>query len=365
MITQNKKCAESSRSSRRQFMKSAGTVTVASLGPQLLGITRKSGAGRPVVGSGEHRYEVIHDWGELPKHISYGNTHGIVEDSQGNIYVHHSVHSSSDVPDSLVIFDPEGRFVGSWGKDYQGSAHGLHLQREGSEEYLYLTARDYKDLDRNVVAKTTLKGEVVFRLGYPKESEHYKRDGEGKPFTKYHPTNLAIAANGDIYVGDGYGSSYINQYDREGKFIQSFGGEGAGPGQLSSPHGITIDNRGEDPLLLVADRSNNRLQYFTLEGKHLSFVEGVNLPCHFDERNGILLIPDLAARVTLLDRNNRILAHLGEGPANFREVRKEPRSEFPAGKFISPHDACFDREGNIFVAEWVPIGRVTKLRRLS
>ena len=77
-------------------------------------------------------------------------------------------------------------------------------------------------------------------------------------------------------------------------------------------------------------------------------------------------IPDIKpARVTLLDRNNRILAHLGEGPANFREVRKEPRSAFPAGKFISPHDACFDREGNIFVAEWVPIGRVTKLRRLS
>ena len=129
--------------------------------------------------------------------------------------------------------------------------------------------------------------------GFQRESEHYKLDGEGEPLTKYHPTNLAIAANGDIYVGGGGGSSYINQYDREGKFIQSFGGEGAGPGQLSSPHGITIDNRGEAPLLLVADRSNNRLQYFTLEGKHLSFVAGVNLPCHFDERNGILLIPDL------------------------------------------------------------------------
>ena len=166
-------------------------------------------------------------------------------------------------------------------------------------------------------------------------------------------------------MGDGYGSSYINQYDRQGQFIRSFGGEGDGPGQLHSPHGITLDTRGAVPLLLVADRTNNRLQYFTLEGKHVRFLEGVKLPCHFDERDGILLVPDLAARVTLLDRNDRVLAHLGEGPSNFREVRKEPRKAFPSGKFIAPHDACFDHEGNIFVAEWVPIGRVTKLRRLS
>ena len=365
MIPQTKNRTEFLIPSRRQFIKSAGSAAVAVLSPQLLGMTRKSGAERPVVGSGEHQFEVIHDWGKLPKHIRYGNTHGICEDSQGNIYVHHSVHSSSDVPDSLVIFDSEGRFVGSWGKEYQGSAHGLHLQREGSEEFLYLSARDYKDLDRNIVAKTTLKGEVVLSLGYPKESEHYKQDAEGRPLTKYHPTNLAIAPNGDIYVADGYGSSYINQYDREGRFIRSFGGEGAGPGQLSGPHGITLDTRGGTALLLVADRTNNRLQYFTLEGKHVRFVEGVNLPCHFDERNGILLVPDLAARVTLMDRNDRVLAHLGEGPDDFREVRKEPRSAFPLGKFISPHDACFDHEGNIFVAEWVPIGRVTKLRRLS
>ncbi len=199
MIPQTKNRTEFLIPSRRQFIKGAGSAAVAVLSAQLLGMTRKSGAERPVVGSGEHQFEVIHDWGKLPKHIRYGNTHGICEDSQGNIYVHHSVHSSSDVPDSLVIFDSEGRFVGSWGKEYQGSAHGLHLQREGSEEFLYLSARDYKDLDRNIVAKTTLKGEVVLSLGYPKESEHYKQDAEGRPLTKYHPTNLAIAPNGDIY----------------------------------------------------------------------------------------------------------------------------------------------------------------------
>ena len=40
------------------------------------------------------------------------------------------------------------------------------------------------------------------------------------------PTNLAIAPNWDIYVGDGYGSSFINQYNARGKFIRTFGGKG-------------------------------------------------------------------------------------------------------------------------------------------
>ena len=365
IIDQGGDPGQSSRPSRRQFVMAAGMAVTALFGPQLLGVARKSGTKRPTVGTEPYLYEVIHDWGQLPKHIRYGNTHGICEDSQGNIYVHHSVHSSSDVADSIVIFDPDGRFVGSWGKEYQGAAHGLHIHREGSEEFLYLTARDYKDLDRNVVVKTTLKGEVIFKLGYPRESAQYEVDVEGKPLTKYHPTNIAIAPNGDIYVGDGYGSSFINQYDCKGSFIRTIGEEGSGLGQLSSPHGIMIDDRGAKPLLLVADRSNNRLQYFTLGGEHVSFVKGVNLPCHLRERNGILLIPDLAARVTLMDRSNRVLAHLGEGPENFRDVRKQPRSSFPTGKFIAPHDACFDHAGNIFVAEWVPIGRVSKLRRLS
>ena len=48
----------------------------------------KTASKRPIIGSGEHTYEVLHDWGELPPHIKYGNTHGVCEDSQGHIYIH-------------------------------------------------------------------------------------------------------------------------------------------------------------------------------------------------------------------------------------------------------------------------------------
>ncbi len=335
--------------SRRAFLQTAGA-----LAPAILGAEDKAGSKRTVIGSGEFTYEVIHDWGELPSNIRYGNTHGVVQDSQGRMYVHHTVNVTSESSDSMVVFDEKGKFIKSWGKDFKGGAHGLHLQKEGSTEFLYLC-----DITRGLVVKATLDGEEVFRLGYPREAKPYEAN------IKYSPTNLATAPNGDIYVGDGYGSSYVNQYDKTGRYIRTFGGPGSDPGQLLQPHGIWMDTRGAEPVLTVADRRNNRLQTFTLDGEHRGFVHGVNLPCHFSTRKDLMVIPDLAARVTLLDRNNQVILHLGEGPTNYREIRTKSRDAFPIGAFVCPHGACFDHDGNIFVVEWVEIGRVTKLRKVA
>ena len=207
------------------------------LAPAILGATDKPGAKAPVVGVGKHTYEAIHDWGELPAGIKYGNTHGVVEDSQGHIYVHHTVHATSESSDSMVVFDEKGKFVKSWGKEFKGGAHGLHIQKEGSTEYLYLC-----DTARGIVMKATLNGESVYTLGYPDQSEAYKPGADGKK-PKYSPTNLAIAPNGDLYVGDGYGSSYINQYNSKGEYIRTFGGKGKEAGKLDCPHGIIVDRR--------------------------------------------------------------------------------------------------------------------------
>jgi len=92
--------------SRRTFLQAATVI-----GPTLLGTTSKAETKLPVLGEGAHSYEAIHDWGELPAGIKYGNTHGVVEDSQGHIYVHHTVHASSEIPDSMVVFDENGKFV--------------------------------------------------------------------------------------------------------------------------------------------------------------------------------------------------------------------------------------------------------------
>lgn len=316
----------------------------------------------PITGAGAHRFEVIHDWGEAPKSIAYGNTHGVCVDSAGHVYVHHTVHATSTSDDTMVVFDSKGKFVRSWGAEFKGGAHGLTLRKEGSTEYLYLC-----DTKRALVVKTTLKGEKVWEVGYPKDAPGYAPGPDGKP-KRYSPTNLAIAPNGDVYVGDGYGSSYINVYSPKGEWKFSFGGKGKEAGQLDCPHGIAIDTRGKEPRVLVADRTNRRLQYFTLEGKHIEFAgQGdVKLPCHFDQRKGLLLIPDLEARVSLFDASNKLLTHLCDDDTNtWNGLRKLARDQFKPGKFICPHGACFDKDGNIFVVEWVEVGRVTKLRRVS
>jgi hypothetical protein len=340
--------------SRRTFITGLGA-------PLILAASNKSGSNKPIVGEGAHKYEVTHDWGELPPNIKYGNTHGVCEDSRGHIYVHHTVHATSELTDTMVVFDHKGKFVKSWGKEFKGGAHGLHIRKEGHQEFLYLC-----DTQRALMTKRTLSGEEVFTVAYPKESEQYKPGADGKPI-KFSPTNVAIAPNGDVYVGDGYGSSYINHYNNKGEYIRTFGGVGKDPGKLNCPHGLTVDTRGAQPVLLVADRTNRRLQRFTLDGKHIDFVSGVNLPCHFHAfKNGDMVMPDLGARVTLLDRENKVITHLGEDTSNtWRQLRTQPRDKFVAGKFVCPHGACFDHSGNIFVVEWVEVGRVSKLRKVS
>lgn len=307
---------------------------------------------RIIIGSGEFQYEVIHDWLTPPENIRFGDTHGLAQDSAGRIYVGHTVHPDSKSGNAIAVFEENGTFLKSWGGMLKGGSHGLDLRKEGGIEYLY-----HCDTARRRVVKTTLDGALVWELGAPQKAGVYGPDAA------FIPTNVAFAPNGDFYVADGYGSDWIHQYNIKGEWIRHFGGRGTERGQLRQPHGIWLDDRGKEPLLAVADRGNNRIQYFTLDGKHVSFVTaGMRQPCHFDIRDGMVLIPDLASVVTLLDADNKVAVHLGDD--NPSRLRTAPRSEFHPGKFIHPHDAMFLRNGDILVAEWVPIGRITLLRKL-
>jgi hypothetical protein len=83
-----------------------------------------------------------------------------------------------------------------------------------------------------------------------------------------------------------------------------------------------------------------------------------------------MMVPDLHARVSLFDKDNKVITHLGYDPnwtkqvlANNFKMRSTPK-DWQAGRFVHPHDACFDHSGNIFVVEWVPTGRVSFLRKV-
>jgi hypothetical protein len=195
----------------------------------------------------------------------------------------------------------------------------------------------------------------------------------------YHPTNICWLPDGGFNVGDGYGSHYMFNYDKDGKLAKVFGGRGTEKGKMQTPHGQWLDARDpKKPVIVVCDRANARLQRFTLDGKVIDATESgkvVLFPANADTRGDVLLVPDLHARVSLFDKNNKVICHLGddgsEADTAWRKkvldgfkVRAQPK-EWVAGKFVHPHDACFDKDGNIFVVEWVATGRVTLLKKVG
>jgi hypothetical protein len=84
------------------------------------------------------------------------------------------------------------------------------------------------------------------------------------------------------------------------------------------------------------------------------------------ERDGYLVVPDLAGRVTILDRENKLVCHLGDQPdESLRAQNGVPREKWKDGVFISPHSAHWDKQGNLYVMDWNYLGRVNKLQRVS
>lgn len=349
--------------SRRDFVKTGiGAAAAAVAVPALLWGEDKAGDKPPVLGKGDHTYELVPGWGELPEGKKYGNTHAVVESQDGRIFI----HNASPTGDATCVFDPDGKFIKSWGKQFAGGAHGMDIRKEGNEEFLYLAPTGM-----HKVFKTTLDGEVVLELGYPKEARDV-RDGKVVPDyagpDKFVPTFIALPPTGDFYVTDGYGSNFVHRYNLKGEYIQSWGGSGKEPGRMNCPHGIWCDTREpENPMIVVADRGNDRLQWFTLDGKLIKIVnDELRAPCHFSQRGSDLLIPDLKGRVTIFDGNNQLITHLGDNPDQKQWANNGVKpEELKPGVFCTPHGATFDHEGNIYVVEWLPYGRITKLKHVS
>lgn len=79
-------------------------------------------------------------------------------------------------------------------------------------------------------------------------------------------TDVAFAANGHIFIADGYANNRILEYSADGKKLNEWGSAGTGPGQFRLPHSIAVDTSG---VVFVADRENGRIQRFDLGGTYL------------------------------------------------------------------------------------------------
>ncbi len=280
-----------------------------------------------------------------------GNTHGcIVVDRAGRILV------NTDTAAAVVVFTPDGKRVGAFGDEFRGGLHGMCLRVEDGKEVLYLA-----HTARHEVVKTTLDGKVLWTLGWPQESGVYEKESQ------YRPTAVAVADDGTLFVADGYGRSFVHVYGPDRRYRKSFGGAGAGDGQMKTPHGLLLDRRGETPLLLVCDRENHRLQWFDLDGKFVRKLDrDLRRPCNVTPlADGALAVADLAGRVTLLDAKDALITHLGDNPdPALRAKNGIPREQWQDGVFLAPHGICADAKGDLYVMDWNRHGRITKLRKL-
>ena len=323
------------------------------------------------LGSGDHVFEVEHDFLQLPAEYSWQTTHNVATDAEGLIYVIHEGEREQAAHPAIFVFRPSGEFVRAFGSQFQGGGHGLEVRTEGDEQFLYVTA--YKHL--KLFSKLTLQGEEVWTKRAPMESGRYVEGEATQPTPDwgrdhFHPTNYAFLSDGRMIVADGYGAWTLHIYSNAGGYERSIGQPGQGEGEFATPHGLWIDDRGDRELICVADRANNRLQWLTPSGEHVRTQDGFLLPANIDVQGDLLLVPELQARITLLDESNEVVARLGDDEqwrqsvlAEKNRMRRQP-DRWQAGRFVHPHDACFDAEGNILVAEWVQGGRVSRLRRV-
>ena len=297
------------------------------------------------------------NWAKVPSDITLGYTHSVVVDKQG------LVHIFNQSKHAVVTFDADGNFVSTWAEfpsDRFLGAHGMTYVDGPQGEFFWLT-----DQNSCEVVKTTLAGETVLSLKKPDHPAYHKPDA------KYAPTwAVESPVDGTVFVADGYGSSYISRYDKAGKYLDSFDGSD-GAGKFACPHGVQIFARPHahatgKPLLYVTDRGNARIQIFDLD---LNFIRSFDQkqPCCFAEHaaTGELLVPDLQAFIAFYNEKDHLIGTLGDNPeiVGNHGWPNVPHDMRLAGKFNSPHGGAYDRDGNIYIVEWIEDGRITKLTR--
>jgi DNA-binding beta-propeller fold protein YncE len=301
-----------------------------------------------VVGEGLYRFAAVPQWEQLPEGWSFVEAVAVATDSKGRVYV----FNRGEHP--VIVFEPDGRFVASWGEGLFVRPHGIWI---GPDDAVYCS-----DDQDHTVRKFTPKGELLLTLGTsgrPSDtgvqgSDYRTIQQAAGPFNL--PTNLALGPEGDMYVTDGYGNARVHKFTPDGELLFSWGEPGTGPGQFHLPHGVAVDKEG---TVFVADRENSRLQLFTPEGEFVAEWTDVARPCQVhigaDDhvyaaelgwRAGMMTgtvpagVDPVGGRVSIFDREGRLLARWGGG-----------ENPCAPGDFFAPHGIWVDSQGDVYVGE--------------
>ena len=181
-------------------------------------------------------------------------------DADGNVWIAERCGANSCVGRDgfapIHSYDSGGRWLRSFGAGMFVFPHGLHVDADGN---IWVTDAGSEGGRGHQVFKFSPEGEVLMALG----EAGVAGAGPGHFST---PTDVVVAANGDVFVADGHArdsNNRIVKLSSDGRFIASWGMSGSGPGEFLVPHAVAIDAQGR---LFVADRDNNRIQIFDQDG---------------------------------------------------------------------------------------------------
>lgn len=338
---------------RRAFLSMAGIAGAATAFPPLVP-ARGNRSIAPVIltGNGEWSYEVAPAWGALPSGTYFGGTHGaIAQDKAGNIYV--STQSATGV----LVYNSSGSLIRTIANAYPEIHSMVHAEEHG-EEIFYATVQKGTPAENWLFIKMKADGTVRMKITAPPEAG-FKTPNE------WRLTAAVPAPDGSIFIANGYGDSRIFRFDRDGNYKGSFAEKGNREGQLDCSHGLALDVRYGQPLLMVCDRENRRLCHFDLDGKYVGTVtQHLRRPCQVSFRGDYAVVSELEGRVTVLDRNHVPVAFLGDNPQTTQWANYElDPHDIKADLFSAAHGCFIDSDRNIFVSDWNRTGRVTKLTR--
>ena len=240
----------------------------------------------------EISFESAGDFLKLPDDIHLGEVAGVATTQKGNLFVYfqgggpNATIGASRVYINggarLIEFDRAGKFLREIGTS------------ENDRPYAFLFAQGVRvdpqdnvwivDRASRMVVKFDPSGKVLLTLGRRLEavgelgsSGVFGRasgpPGSGVPGDNFNqPLDVAWDAAGNIFVPDGYGNARVAKFDKNGKFVKSWGATGAEPGQFNIPHSVAVDAGGN---VYVADMGNQRIQVFDNNGTFKTEIRNV------------------------------------------------------------------------------------------
>ncbi len=235
------------------------------------------------VGLGPRRYRVERPWGKLPSELSYAGIADVTVMPSGKV----AVLFRSDP--AVLIFEPDGALAARWSMPEVVAGHYIRACASGR---LFLS-----DFD----------GHRIFVLGEDGRCERIlgERDRPrfGLPFN--HPADAVEAADGEVFVADGYGNSCVHRFAKDGTWLATWGRPGRGALEFSTPHAIAVDRTGR---LLVGDRENNRVQILDRAGRWLGEIGGLYKPMAVEPTpEGGILVTDQTPRLSLFSPDGELI----------------------------------------------------------